>query len=136
MIRQVLGKENMNRTRVFEWHALFRADRERRDKHAHRFPSSTSRGLFTNNSSGKAKQSIPHSCDVLRRQHEIVRRLRPELWRQKNWLLHHYNAPSHTSFFTRELWARNNVTVVPPPSLLFSVSPIEDKTERPPFLNN
>jgi hypothetical protein len=27
-----------------------------------------------------------------------VRRLRPELWRQKNWLLHHDNAPSHTSF--------------------------------------
>jgi hypothetical protein len=39
-------------------------------------------------------------CDVLWQLHENVRRLRPELWRQKNWLLHHNNAPSHTSFFT------------------------------------
>jgi hypothetical protein len=40
-------------------------------------------------------------CDVLRRLRENVKRLRPELWRQKNWLLHHDNAPSHTSFFTK-----------------------------------
>jgi hypothetical protein len=31
-----------------------------------------------------------------------VRTLRPELWRQKNWLLHHDNVTFHTSFFTRE----------------------------------
>jgi hypothetical protein len=30
--------------------------------------------------------------------------LRPKLWRQKNWLLQHNNAPSHTSFFTREFF--------------------------------
>jgi hypothetical protein len=41
-------------------------------------------------------------CDVLRLLRENVRRLRPELWRQKNWLLHHDNAPSHTSVFSRE----------------------------------
>jgi hypothetical protein len=35
---------------------------------------------------------------------ENVRRLRPELWRQNNWLLHHDNASSHTSFFTREFF--------------------------------
>jgi hypothetical protein len=38
----------------------------------------------------------------LRRLLENVRRLRPELWRQKNWLLHNDNARSHTSSFTRE----------------------------------
>jgi hypothetical protein len=36
---------------------------------------------------------------LLRRVRENVRRLRPELWGQKNWLLHHDSAPSHTSFF-------------------------------------
>jgi hypothetical protein len=45
--------------------------------------------------------------------HEHVRRLRPELWRQKNWLLHHDNAPSHTFFFTKEFFTKNNITVVP-----------------------
>jgi hypothetical protein len=43
-------------------------------------------------------------CDVLRRLHENVRRLRPELWQQKNWVLHHDNAPSHTSFYHHEIF--------------------------------
>jgi hypothetical protein len=34
-------------------------------------------------------------CEVLRRLRANVRRLRPELWRQKNWLLHHDNSVSH-----------------------------------------
>jgi hypothetical protein len=37
-------------------------------------------------------------CGILWRVYENVRRLRPELWRQKNWLLHHDNAPSHIFF--------------------------------------
>jgi hypothetical protein len=40
---------------------------------------------------------------TFKRLRENVRRLRSELWRQKNWLLHHDNAPRHTSIFTREL---------------------------------
>jgi hypothetical protein len=51
-----------------------------------------------------------------------VRRLRPELWRQKYWLLHHNNAPSHTSFFTTEFFTKNNMTVVSQPSY-FSLFP-------------
>jgi hypothetical protein len=49
--------------------------------------------------------------DVLQWLRENVRRLRPELWRQKNWLLHHNNAPSHTSIFAD----KNNMTVIPHP---------------------
>jgi hypothetical protein len=76
----------------------------------------------------------------IREQHQIVcnswkkppARLCPEIWQQKNWLLHHDNTPSHISFFTREFLIKNNKTIV----LLqpyFSVSPIADKIERPPF---
>jgi hypothetical protein len=62
-----------------------------------------------------------HCSDVLRRLRENVRRLRPELWLQKNWLLHHDNKPPNTSFFTRELLTENNMTVVlrPPYFSLF-----------------
>jgi hypothetical protein len=42
-------------------------------------------------------------CDVLRPLCENVQRLRPELWEQKNWLLHH-NVPAHTSLFTRDFF--------------------------------
>jgi hypothetical protein len=71
-------------------------------------------------------------CDDLRRLCENVRRLRPELWRQKNRLLHHDKTPFLTSFFTREFLTKNNMTVVHHPPY-FSVSPIEDKSEKPPF---
>jgi hypothetical protein len=56
-------------------------------------------------------------CDVLLRLRENVRRLRSELWRQKNWLLHHDNAQSHTSLFNRQFFGekKNNMTVVPHP---------------------
>jgi hypothetical protein len=47
-----------------------------------------------------------------------VRRLRPELSRLKNWLLHHDNAPSHTLFSTKEFLTKNNMTIVPYPPYL------------------
>jgi hypothetical protein len=51
-----------------------------------------------------------------------VRRLRPEFWLQKNWLLHHENAPSHTSFFKMSFFTKNNLTVSPHPPY-FSLFP-------------
>jgi hypothetical protein len=60
-------------------------------------------------------------CDVLRRLRKNVRRLHLELWRQKNWLLHHDNAPSRASFFTGEFLTKN-ITIVPHPPY-FSLFP-------------
>jgi hypothetical protein len=54
------------------------------------------------NSSWQETVNAAYYCDVLRQLRENVRRLRPKLLRQKNWLLHHENAPSHISFSTRE----------------------------------
>jgi hypothetical protein len=49
-----------------------------------------------------------------------VRKLRPELWWQKSWLLHHDNAPSQISFFTREFLPQKNMTAVAThPTFLF-----------------
>jgi hypothetical protein len=61
---------------------------------------------------------------------ENVRRLRPELCWQKNWLLHYDNAPSHTSSFRGEFWTIHNMTVVPHPPY-FSLFP--RLKIRPPF---
>jgi hypothetical protein len=55
-----------------------------------------------------------------------VRRLRPELWLSNNWLLRHYNAPSETSFFTREFLIKSKMSVVPHPPY-FSASPLKIK---------
>jgi len=35
--------------------------------------------------------------EVLRRLHESVRQKRSEQWRDGDWILHHDNAPAHTS---------------------------------------
>jgi hypothetical protein len=79
------------------------------------------------------KKLIWHTTAMfLQRLHEKLRRLLPELWRKENWLLHHDNAPLHTSFFHQGIFNPNNTTVVRHPPY-FSVSPTEDQTERPPF---
>jgi hypothetical protein len=70
-----------------------------------------------------------YSCDILQQLRENVRRLHPEIWRQKNWQFHHNKAPSHTSFFIRGFLTKNNMTVIPHPPY-FS---IENKTEMPSF---
>jgi hypothetical protein len=61
-------------------------------------------------------------CDVLQRLRENVRMLRRKLWRQKNWLFHHDNSPSHTFFFTWEFLTKNKMTVIPHPPY-FSMFP-------------
>jgi hypothetical protein len=49
----------------------------------------------------------------------------PNLWEQKNWLLHHNNAPSHTFFFTREFLTKNNMTVIPHPPYSPDLAPCD-----------
>ena len=41
-------------------------------------------------------------CEVLRWMRENVRQKRPEMWKNRDWLLHHDNAPAHTSLLVRE----------------------------------
>jgi hypothetical protein len=71
-------------------------------------------------------------CDISRRLRENVRTPRPKLWRHKDWPLHYDNTPSHTSLFTREFFTKKDINHLPL-ALLFSVSQIEDRTERPHF---
>jgi hypothetical protein len=54
-------------------------------------------------------------CDVLRRLPENLRRRRPELWGEQTWLLHHDNAPSHTSVLTQQFLEIYKMAVIPHP---------------------
>jgi hypothetical protein len=71
------------------------------------------KGLFIKNLFWQANQSIPQTTvTFLGSLRKNMRRLRLELWRQKKWLFHHNNAPSHTFFSTWEFWTWNNVTLI------------------------
>jgi hypothetical protein len=49
-------------------------------------------------------------CEILRRKHESLRRLCPEIWREQTWLFYH-NAPSHTSVLTQTFLAKHKMAV-------------------------
>jgi hypothetical protein len=46
-------------------------------------------------------------CHVLQRLRENVRIRRPEPWQEQTWLLHHDNAPSHSSVLTQQFLAKD-----------------------------
>ncbi|UYV83400.1 hypothetical protein LAZ67_23000892 [Cordylochernes scorpioides] len=50
---------------------------------------------------------------VMRNLPEAIRQKRPDLWKNKNWLLHHDNAPAHTSLLVRYFLAKNNTLMMP-----------------------
>jgi hypothetical protein len=62
-----------------------------------------------------------------------VRRIASNFGEEKNWLLHHNNAPPTLLFSQGNFSTKKQHDCRPPPILLFSVSLIEDKTETPPF---
>ncbi|UYV75811.1 hypothetical protein LAZ67_13001424 [Cordylochernes scorpioides] len=52
---------------------------------------------------------------VMRDFREAIRQKRPDLWKNKNWLLHHDNAHAHTSLLVRDFLAKNNTLMMPQP---------------------
>ena len=53
--------------------------------------------------------------EVMRRLRETIRKKRPELWKNNSWILHHDNAPAHSSLLVRDFLAETNTTVMPQP---------------------
>jgi len=47
----------------------------------------------------------------------------PEMWENGDWLLHHDNAPTHTSLVVRKFLTKNKVTTVPHPAYSPDVAP-------------
>jgi transposase len=62
---------------------------------------------------------------VMKRLREAVRRKRPEAWTNKTWMLHHDNAPPHTSLLIREFLAKQETIVVPQPPYSPALAPAD-----------
>ncbi|UYV62839.1 hypothetical protein LAZ67_2002104 [Cordylochernes scorpioides] len=72
---------------------------------------------------------------VLHNLREAIRQKRPDLWKNKNWLLHHDNAPAHTSLLVRDFLAKNNTLMMPQPPYSPDLAPCDfflfPKLKRP-----
>jgi len=62
---------------------------------------------------------------VLKRWREAVRRKRPQLWTNQSWVLHHDDAPAHSSFLVRNFLAKNETTVVLQPLYSPDLAPVD-----------
>jgi len=47
------------------------------------------------------------------------------VWKNRDWLLHHDNAPAHTSLVVREFLTKNNTTTVPHPAYSPDLAPCD-----------
>jgi transposase len=50
---------------------------------------------------------------------------RPQLWTNQSWVLHHNNAPAHSSFLVRNFLVKNETTVVPQPTYSPDLAPAD-----------
>ncbi|UYV69293.1 hypothetical protein LAZ67_6003154 [Cordylochernes scorpioides] len=62
---------------------------------------------------------------VMRNLREAIRQKRPDLWKNKNWLLHLDNAPAHTSLLVRDFLAKNNTLMMPQPPYSPDLAPCD-----------
>ncbi|UYV78460.1 hypothetical protein LAZ67_16001476 [Cordylochernes scorpioides] len=72
---------------------------------------------------------------VMRNLHEAIRQKRPDLWKNKNWLLHHDNALAHRSLLVSDFLAKNNTLMMPQPPYSPDLAPCDfflfPKLKRP-----
>ncbi|UYV74413.1 hypothetical protein LAZ67_11003474 [Cordylochernes scorpioides] len=72
---------------------------------------------------------------VMRNMREAIRQKRLDLWKNKNWLLHHDNAPAHTSLLVRDFLAKINTVMMPQPPYSPELAPCDfflfPKLKRP-----
>jgi hypothetical protein len=60
---------------------------------------------------------------VMKRLKEAERRKRPTGWRNKTWMMHHDNAPVHTSLLVHKHLVKHETTVVPQPAFFSRFGP-------------
>ena len=63
--------------------------------------------------------------EVLRRLRESVRRKRQEKWRDGDWILHHDNAPAHTSHLVQQFLAKHGTAQLQQPPYSPDIAPCD-----------
>jgi hypothetical protein len=63
--------------------------------------------------------------EVLKHLRKRVRQVWPELWAEKNWSLHHDNAPSRSALIVHEFFAKNDMITTHHPSYSPNLAPCD-----------
>ena len=71
------------------------------------------------------KVNNEYYLQVQRRLREAIRKKCPDFWKNNSWLLHHDNAPAHTSSLVREFLAENNTVTMPQPPYSPDMNPCD-----------
>jgi hypothetical protein len=134
MIRQAFGKESVSHTESPNSSRPRKATQVKSKVKSMLIIFSDVRGVVHKKVVLQAKQSIPSTtvtfyCDCLKMYKDFTLNFGDERTGCCITTVHHRLS---LPFFTREFRPKKH-DCRPPPTLLFSVSPIEYKTERPPF---
>ena len=107
LLQQAYAEDAMGRTQVFHWFRRFKeAAPDAKQNKGH------GTGVFFDSECIVHHEYAPDGQTInkefylkfLRRLRETVRRKRPEKWRDGDWILHHVNAPAHTSHLCSRFW--------------------------------
>lgn len=120
MLTKAYGESVMSKTRVYEWYKRFQDGREdvADDERPGRPSTST-----TDENVEKVKAMIMNDRRITIR--EVADDVGPDLWKNNSWLLHHDNAPAHTSLLVREFLAKNNTVTMPQPPYSPDMAPCD-----------
>jgi len=109
LLQQTYDEDAMGRTQVFDWFRRFKegAPGAKQNK-GHVTGIFGSEGIVHHEYAPDG-QTINKEfyLEILRRLRESVRRKKPEKWQDGNWVLHHDNAPAHTSRLVQQFLAKH-----------------------------
>lgn len=127
MLNIAFGESTISKTRVYEWYKRFQEGRE--DVEDDERPGRPSTSISDENVE-KVKEIIMNDRRITIREvaEDVgisIGSFGPDLWRNDSWLLHHDNAPAHTSLLVREFLAKNNTVMMPQPPYSPDMAPCE-----------
>lgn len=124
LLKQVYGHECLSRARVFEWFKRFQDGREDVEDDSRPGRPSTSK---TDDNIETIGQTINqhYYLHVLAEFCEKIKKKRPELWKDKSWVLHQDNAPSHSALSVKRFLAKYSIPVLDHPPYSPDLAPCD-----------
>ena len=134
MLTVAYGEATLDKSNVYRWYKMFSEGRENVNDEERAGRPSTS---TTDEKIDEVKKMILANRRITVREiaEDLGISIGSNLWKNKNWLLHHDNAPAHTSLLVRDFLAKNNTLMIPQPPYSPDLAPcdflVPQKLRRP-----